>query len=63
VKHAKAAIRLTLRALEAVGNAITSAGIVIWFTSMSITVAALAVIAAALIDAVEEIDKWSQDDE
>ena len=63
MKHAKAAIRLTLRALEAVGNAITSAGIVIWFTSMSITVAALAVIAAALIDAVEEIDKWSQDDE
>ena len=60
MKHAKAATRLTLRALEAVGNAVISIGIVVWFVSVSIPVAVLAVIAAALIDAVEEINKWSE---
>jgi hypothetical protein len=60
MKHAKAAVRFTLRALEAVGNAVISIGIVVWFVSMSITVAALAVIAAALIDGLESIKKWSE---
>ena len=60
MKHAKAAVRFTLRALEAVGNAVISIGIVVWFTSMSVPVAALAVVAAALIDAFEEINKWSE---
>jgi hypothetical protein len=63
MKYAKAAVRFTLRALEAVGNAVISIGIVVWFTSMSVPVAALAVVAAALIDAFEALNKWSQDDE
>ena len=60
MKHAKAATRLALRALEAVGNAVISAGIVVWFASVSIPVAVLAVVAAALIDGWEALNKWSE---